>query len=457
MLTPLEAKILDRNSECLGTSVETLMENAGKALAESVDEFATGKILFICGSGNNGGDGYAASAHLRSSADYCAFREPKSELCRKMSSRAHAMPYFPDILDRYDTIVDCVLGTGMEGTLRQEYAEFIRHLNSLDKMVISCDVPSGFGTDTVLRANVTITFHDLKEGMDVKNCGRIVVSDIGIPLEAETTVNKGDFLRYPIPGKDSHKGQNGRLVIVGGGPYIGAPICSALAALRVGTDLVTIYTPKRSFVPIASFSPSYMVRELSSDSLCMDDVDIILDATCRADALLIGPGLGLDDRTKDAVRSILERTEVPTVIDADAITLLAGTDIPNKELVFTPHRRELIRLIGKDEPTEKDIMSFCGHNTTILSKGKVDRIFSSKKVRYNHTGCAGMTVGGTGDVLAGTVAGLLSKRMPGFDAAALGAHMCGLAGEKAFNEHSYGMTAEDVISHIGHVLKEGLE
>ena len=457
MLTPLEAKILDRNSECLGTSIETLMENAGRELAKAVDKYAIGKVLFICGSGNNGGDGYAASKYLRTSADFCAFREPKSTLCKKMSSRVHVSPYFPDILDRYDTIVDCVLGTGMEGELRPEYSEFITYLNSLNKMVISCDVPSGLGTDTILDADVTVTFHDMKEGMDGSCCGNILVCDIGIPEAAGKDVNKGDFLRYPVPKEDSHKGQNGRLIIVGGGPYIGAPICSALAALRIGTDLVTIYTPKRSFIPIASFSPSYMVKELSSYSFCMNDIHTILDASKRADALLIGPGLGLDDRTEQAVRTIMERLNIPIIVDADAITLVAGWGLPKKTMVFTPHRGELVRLIGKDDVIEEDVVKFCDPNMTILSKGEVDRVITSDRVRYNRTGCAGMTVGGTGDVLSGTVAGLIAKGMCGFDAACLGAHICGLAGEMAFDEHSYGMTAEDVISHIGHVLKEGLE
>ena len=457
MLTSLEAKILDKNSECLGTSVENLMENAGKALAKAVDEFSIGKILFICGSGNNGGDGYAASKYLRSSADYCSFREPKSKLCKRMRDRVHIAPYFPDILDRYDTIVDCVLGTGMEGELRPEYAELILYLNTLGKRVISCDVPSGFGTDTVLKADVTITFHDMKEGMSKENCGEILIADIGIPKGAETCVNRGDFLRYPIPKKDSHKGQNGRLIIVGGGPYIGAPICSAMAALRVGTDLVTVFTPRRSFIPIASYSPSYIVKELSSDFLCMEDVLTIIDASESADTLLIGPGLGLEPQTKDAIRFIVENTKNPIVIDADAITAVSGWIRGTERMVFTPHRKELSRLIGKDMPDDMDIHRFCMDGTTILCKGNIDKIYSKNRLRENHSGSPGMTVGGTGDVLAGAVAGLVAKGMSCFDAACLGAHICGLAGKKAFDEHSYGMTAEDVISHIGQVLKEGLE
>jgi NAD(P)H-hydrate epimerase len=361
-------------------------------------------------------------------------------------------------MENYDTIVDCVLGTGIEGELKQPYVDFIDKLNSLKKNVISCDVPSGFGTDHNVIANTTVTFHDKKIGMSEETCGRIIVADIGIPKEARTYLNKGDFLRYPLPKEDSHKGQNGRLVIVGGGPYIGAPVSAALAALRTGTDLVTIFTPKRSFIPIASYSTAYMVKELTSDDLCIDDVQLILKACENADALLIGPGLGRDGATTaEATRAIIDSVKIPIVIDADAISHVAGYDDLYKNAIFTPHKRELSRLIGHDEPSDEDIQNACNNDAVILRKGSVDRIYNGTEIRYNQSGCSGMTVGGTGDVLAGIVAGLLSKKMSNFDSACLGTHICGLAGEIAFEEHSYGMNSEDVIAHIGHVLREGLE
>ncbi len=457
MITVLDSRVLDTNSEALGVSVETLMLNAGKALASAVRGSAEGRVLIICGSGNNGGDGYAAYAHLKDIADVCRFREPKSQLCRKMSENVPSIPYNGIDLTRYDLIVDCVLGTGPEGRLRDEYIQYIGTLNSSGKRIISCDVPTGFGTDTMVRPYMTVTFHDEKEGMG-DGCGIIRICDIGIPEEAYTIVGKGDFIRYPVPDPDSHKGQNGRLVIVAGGPYVGAPIMAAMASLRVGTDLVTVMTPKPSFIPIASYSPAYMVRRLSGDCLCMDDVEGIVKACSKADALLIGPGLGTAPETADAVADILSRTDVPAVIDADGITCLAGRIPKRKGMVFTPHSAEIDRLTGIDKVSDEQASGFASANgCVILRKGPTDRIFCDGKVRYNRAGSPGMTVGGTGDVLAGTVAGLISKGMSGFDAACLGAYICGKAGEKAFGKNSYGMTATDVIGNIGAVLKEGLE
>ena len=456
MITPLEARILDRNSECLGISLETLMENAGRELAQAVDAFGMGRILFVCGSGNNGGDGYAASKYLTVDADYTAFRTPKSRLCKKMAEGVDTVPYSDELLSEYDTVVDCVLGTGVEGKLNDEYVGYIDCLNRACKNVIACDIPTGLGTGKNVLANVTVTFHDAKTLSLDSACGMVLISDIGIPKEASTYVNKGDFLRYPIPKEDSHKGQNGRLVIVGGGAFVGAPALAAMGALGVGTDLVTILSPRNTFVPIASLSPSYIVKQLNNDILRISDKGMISDECKKADALLIGPGLGRDPDTVDTIRCIVNEVDIPVIIDADAIIAVAGS-VPDKEIIFTPHRRELSALIGKDDPSEDDVRGFCTKDITVLCKGKEDVIISRYDTRRNRSGCSGMTVGGTGDVLSGTVAGLVAKGMSGFDAACLGAHICGKAGEIAFGDRSYGMTASDVADRIPSALKEGLD
>ena len=454
MISIMDSRVLDANSECLGVPVKSLMESAGKALAEIIDSECTGRTLIICGNGNNGGDGYTAAKFCKSNVTVTSFKKPKSPLCIEASNNIKSVPYEDVKLTDYNLIVDCVLGTGVEGNLRPEYTEYISSVNQAGIKVISCDVPTGFGTETLVKSDITVTFHDIKEGMSQDNCGKVVIADIGIPTEAIETVNSGDFLRYPVSKKDSHKGQNGRLLIIGGGPYIGAPVSSALSALRVGVDLVTVATPKTSFVPIASMSPAYMVKQLTSDVLCMDDVPLILKMSENVDAVLIGPGLGLDEKTIDAVRELVQRLEIPTVIDADGITAIANNIPRGKDLIFTPHGKELIRLI--DNPSDDSLYDFCSMYGTVVRKGPVDLIYCSSKSRKNHTGCPAMTVGGTGDVLSGIIAGLRSKGMDSFDAACLGTHICGLAGERAFSEHSYGMTSVDVTDEIGHVLKERL-
>lgn len=457
MISPLESRILDANSESLGVSVESLMENAGRALADYIDETVEGRVLFVCGSGNNGGDGYVASKHLKDRADVCAFKPPKSDLCRKASSGIDTIPIHSVDCSKYDAIIDCILGTGVSGELKPEYIDIINRINDSGKTIISCDIPAGFGTTCQIEPDCTVTFHDSKTGMDGSNSGIIRICDIGIPKEAETVVNKGDYLRYPIPSRSSHKGQNGRLVIVGGGPYIGAPIMAAMASLRTGTDLVTVMTPRSSFAPIASYSPAYMVRCLEGDVLSPSDVDMISNTCSNADALLIGPGLGTTDETAEAVETILESIVIPAVVDADGITCISGSVPKRRDTVYTPHSRELARLTGCDDADDDAVTGFCrDHDCVVLRKGPIDRIHSDERMRFNRTGTPAMTVGGTGDVLAGIVSGLLSKGMSAFDAACLGAHICGSAGEMAYRKHSYGMHAMDLVDCIGSAIREGL-
>ena len=452
MISPLDSRVLDANSESLGVEVDVLMANAGEALADVITDLYGGKrILFVCGTGNNGGDGYVAARLLES--DVAFFKKPKTapsmNAFRKLDNRP--MQFDSKMLADYDVIIDCVLGTGVSGEVREPYAEYIRAVNASDKTVLSCDVPSGFGTDLVVRPDVTVTFHDVKEGMDEKNCGSIIIADIGIPTEAYDFIGRGDMIRYPVPGKDAHKGQNGRLLIIGGGPYTGAPSLAGMAALRVGVDLVHIATPETAFQTVASASPSYIVHRLIGDHLDVRSVGKLIDMSKGMDAVLIGPGLGNDEETRRAIVGFVEECERPMVVDADGVTSFRG-DIPKKNIIFTPHRGEYEKLARGSEPEE-----FASRNECIIVlKGSTDTITDGTRTRRNRTGTPAMTVGGTGDVLAGTIAGLLAKGMTPFDAGCLGTYLCGRAGEKSFEEFSYGLLATDIIDNIARVLREEL-
>ena len=452
MISPLDSRVLDANSESLGVEVDVLMANAGEALADVITDLYSGKrILFVCGTGNNGGDGYVAARLLE--ADVAFFKEPKTapamNAFRKLDNRP--IQFDEKILDEYDVIIDCVLGTGVSGKVREPYAGYIRAVNASKKTILSCDVPSGFGTEVAVKPNVTVTFHDVKEGMDEKNCGSIIVADIGIPPEAYEFVGAGDMIRYPVPDSNAHKGQNGRLLIIGGGPYTGAPSLAGMAALRVGTDLVHIATPESSFQTIASASPSFIVHRLPGDYLASESAEVLLDMCRNADAVLIGPGLGTDESTKKAVKEFVSRCNLPMVIDADGITAVAGS-VPKKNIIFTPHRGEYKTLAGDKAPEKAASDLGC----VIVLKGPEDVITDGTRTRKNRTGTPAMTVGGTGDVLAGTIAGLLAKGMSPFDAGCLGAYICGKAGEKSFDEFSYGLLATDIIDNIARILREEL-
>lgn len=455
MMSPQDSRVMDANAETLGVSVTDLMGNAGRAVSDFLnDRFRGKRILFVCGPGNNGGDGFAAASLMDPSFVSVALLKKPSEIHTDAAWHFYSQLVCPILeyskadLGSYDVIVDCALGTGMHGNVREPYRNFIIATKGRGN-VVSVDVPSGLGSDVSVMPMATVTFHDVKEGMTQENSGEIIISDIGIPAEAVDIVGPGDILRYPIPGKNSHKGENGKLMIIAGGPYFGAPMMASMSALRIGTDIVRLYVPESISRQVPSASPVLMVTVLPGDRLTCESVGLLLRESIGYDAVLIGPGLGTDPDTREAVRRFVSKCDRPLVIDADGLTAVSGM-IFNGNTVLTPHHREFRDLGGSCCPNElADRL-----NATVLLKGANDEISDGCRTRINRTGTPAMTGAGTGDVLAGAVAGLMAKGMSPFDSACLAAYICGKAGEYAFEDKSYGLIATDIVEEIPHVLRD---
>jgi NAD(P)H-hydrate epimerase len=304
--------------------------------------------------------------------------------------------------------------------------------------------------------------------MNKNNSGAIKIIDIGIPPQANTHVGPGELVAYyPRPTTDSHKRDNGVVLIIGGGPYYGAPALAALAAYRTGTDLVHITTPKCSAQPIACYSPNYIVHSLSEEILTIDDLSIIQSLIEQATSIVIGPGLGNAIETKDAIQEIINTSSnlnKPIVIDADAIQPFAEiiTLIQNPHIVVTPHAGEYQKLTRHPLPQNlpdriKHITKWAQkHSITVLFKGSTDIISDGTTTKLNITHNPAMTVGGTGDVLAGITGALLSKKVTPFLSGCIAAFINGAAGNTAFSEKSYGILATDIIEHIPTVLQKYL-
>ena len=340
--------------------------------------------------------------------------------------------------------------------------------------LVSVDIPTGFGTSLSLHPDATVTFHDLKEGMNRENCGEIEVVDIGIPEEAKVYVGPGELkVYYPRNKSGSHKGDNGVVLVVGGGPYVGAPVLSALAALRTGVDLVYLATPKRVAEAVYSLNANegvsrkhallllnIIVEELSEkDRFVTEDLNLLSGLLDKVDAVVVGPGLGKHDETKEAVKKLLSlcrEKNVSCVIDADAIGVVGSNReiLKDLEAVVTPHRGEFIRLTGEKVPddtedAEKIVKEWAKKlGVTIVLKSSEDIISDGVRVKRNMVHHPAMTVGGTGDVLAGVVGGLLSKKVSPFFTGCIGTFLNGSAGLKAFEKKSYGVVATDVVEKI---------
>jgi len=500
MISGNEIKVLDKNAEFYGIPAFKLMENAGKGVAEFIIKKYTKKpcrILFFCGPGNNGGDGFVAARYLSKKYDvnlYLISEEIKTKIAQKNYDKlkksnvkiVKSIDKAYTILEECDIIIDSMLGIGLSGKLREPYLSIVKKINNSKKLIISVDIPTGLGTNLFVKPNFTITFHDKKIGMNKSNCGQIKIVDIGIPKKAVEYVGPGELTTYyPFPKKDSYKGKNGRLLIVGGGPYYGAPALSSFAAQRTGVDLIYVAVPKKvaraitSYSPllikpnrlaknIAKSSPTLIVKELSDENkLVVKDISLIKSLISKVDALLIGPGLGSKKNTQKAVEEIIKlfiKNKKTIVIDADAIKVVGKKHqiLKNGNIIVTPHIGEFEELTGiklkKDIDSRKKYVekwaSKLGIN--IVLKGPIDIVSNGKTTKFNEIHNESMTVGGTGDVLAGIIGGLVSKKVEAFNATRMGIFINGAAGNIAFEKRSYGLIATDIIEEIPSVLKKYL-
>jgi len=490
-ITSRDMRALEVNAEYFGLSLLQLMENAGHAVAaETINRFQKNKKATIfCGLGGNGGDGFVAARHLLA-ADF----EVDVVLIGSSRDISHeAADHNWGILQSLDkvrlqevsdsalmpkttsgVVIDALLGTGTKGKLRPPISKAVDYMNSLNACRIAIDIPTGIDSDTgevlgtAVKADLTITFHKAKTGLDKakKYVGELVIADIGLPKEMERFVGPGD-VSLVTRGRDptAHKGDFGRLLVIGGSEvFSGAPTLVSLAALRSGVDIVYLAAPSKTAYAIASMSPDLITIKLDGENLNLKNLETIKPYLSMVDAVVIGPGLGLTTETVKFVKACVdevEKAKKPLLLDADGLKAFAKFKRALKTpLVLTPHAGEYFILTGEKLPDEQEErVAQVQKNAkklgaTILVKGKTDIICDSERVKLNFTGNPGMTVGGTGDVLSGVVGALLAQKVNAFEAAVAGAFVNGAAGDFVANEIGYHMVATDVIEWIPRVFED---
>jgi NAD(P)H-hydrate epimerase len=473
MITSDRMAAVDANAAALGVSSKQLMESAGNALARAVREEAEpgARVVVVAGTGNNGGDALVATRFL-DDYDVSVFLLGRADAIRtdvardnwdaleaaEIDLREVGDSRNIDLPDA-DVVVDAMLGTGVTGALREPAATAARAINDADATIVAVDVPSGVDADTgeapglAVEADRVVTFHDTKPGLADLDA-EVTVADIGIPEAAETFVAPGDLLRL---GRDpsSHKGDHGEVLVIGGGPYTGAPALAAQSAYRAGADLVRVACPESVVGAVASFDENVITRSVPGDRLRPGHVNRLLDLAADHDVVVLGPGLGDADGTMAAVRSFLEAYGGRAVVDADALSVVPDAD-SDASLVCTPHRGELQEMGGEAPDDWRDLAtaveSFAaelGH--TLLVKAPYDVISDGERTRVNRTGNPGMTVGGTGDVLAGVTGALAATNEP-MVAAAIAAYATGEAGDRVVDEGGYGLLPSDLLPAVRDVL-----
>jgi len=492
-VTSREMRAIETNAEYYGISLLQLMETAGRNVAEEIASRFNPKetkVAIFCGSGGNGGDGFVAARYLT-----CLGFTVEIILATRASNITHesakknwiALQSLRNIISirevkdsllipnfEVDVIIDALLGIGQSGRLRPPIMQIVEKINNTNAFRVAVDVPTGINSNTgevlgnAVKANLTVTFYKPKLGFEKAKhyTGEVVVKNIGLPVELERLVGPGDVIKATKSREpEAHKGEFGRLLIVGGSnTFSGAPALASLSALRTGVDIVTIASPEKTAIAISSMSPALITVKLKGKHITSSNISVIQNHLESATALVLGPGLGLHDETKEVVNEIIEHVEkikIPMLLDADAIK--AFTDFKRKlecAFVLTPHAREYETLTGEQLPKYLDEKAKAVQKTAkklgaiILLKGPVDIISDGIQTKFNFTGNAAMTVGGTGDVLSGIVGGLLAMGIEAFDAAVAGAFINGAAGDFVAIEKGYHMLPTDLLEWIPAVMDD---
>ncbi|MFB6084715.1 MAG: NAD(P)H-hydrate dehydratase [Halorientalis sp.] len=461
--------VLDENAAALGVPRKQLMESSGNAVARVVREAAEpgGEVAIVAGRGNNGGDAFVAArflseydvtVHLLGRAETISTdiaRENWEALQRAAIDAREVRDSTGLDLGDPDVVVDAMLGTGVTGALREPEATAAARIAETEATVVAVDVPSGIDADTgeaagvAVEADHVVTFHEDKPGLAELDA-EVTVADIGIPEAAELFVERGDLLRLSRDPR-SHKGDHGEVLVIGGGPYTGAPALSARAAFRAGADLVRVACPSSVAREVQGFDEGIIVRPFAGDLLEPGHVDQLLDRAVAHDVVVVGPGLGNAKGTLEAVGEFLGEFDGRAVVDADALEVVPEVDT-DATLLCTPHQGELLQMGGEtDEDWEARaelVADFAADlDQTLLVKGAYDVVSDGERTRVNRTGNPGMTVGGTGDVLAGAAGALLATQEP-IHAAAIAAYANGSAGDIAVEEHGHGLVASDLVDAL---------
>ncbi|OLC63770.1 hypothetical protein AUH73_01395, partial [archaeon 13_1_40CM_4_53_4] len=370
-ITNDEMLAAEYNSEYLGVTHFQLMETVGARIADRIAEKTRGKtnprIHIIAGPGKNGGDGFATARHLASQGykvrvtlvsrtsdvhDEAARHQLDAILQMTDSIQFESLPDSSQLRPiEADIILDAVLGYGIKGELRQPLLGAVRIINRSRGYKIGLDLPSGLDSDTgephgeAVKADLTIPLHKIKQGLlkGTQYAGETISL---IPPEAEAYAGPGDFkiLWKPRP-PTAHKGDYGRLLIIGGSEnFTGAPAFSALAATKCGTDLVYVASPDKTAEIIASYSPDLITIKLPGDHLNPRALPELAKWTTTADAIVLGPGIGLHEETVDAVKKLITEAgeqNKPIVLDADALKIFGRNRRRLKSpAVLTPHQGE---------------------------------------------------------------------------------------------------------------------
>ncbi len=492
MITVKEMRALEENAEEFGISRKMLMENAGSAIADYLkSKNLIERVTLVAGTGNKAGDGFVALRHVLGYGGKVriifAEREENIkteearmnfEILKKLgnieiySAQEIDDDKIMELLNDSKVVIDGLIGTGLRGKLSYNIARLVRLINSANCFKLAIDVPTGIDPDTgeihgeYVKANSVLTMHKIKKGLlRYTKEFEIIEVNIGIPRELEFFAGKGDArLLFERKNPFSKKGDSGKLLIIGGSRiYHGAPILAGLAALRCGVDLVYLFLPEKIAHIARSIAPEFIVIPYEDENLTEKAAKEALNFIDKTDAVVIGNGLGLGcDEGVEIIFKEVKAKDKFLVADADALKTEIAKKPSLHKAIYTPHSGEFKILTGIELPSyevyEKraEVVREASRElgVTLLVKGHYDVISNGEKVKICKGGTQAMTVGGTGDVLAGLCGGLLARFKKTFECAVASSYINKLAGSLATEKFGNQIKASDLVEFIPKIIKE---
>lgn len=480
ILTGTQMLACDKHTiDDLGVPSRELMERAARSCLTVLESgrFDLAHTAFLCGTGNNGGDGMAMASLLNEKGyrvrvilvgdpDKCTAES--AYRLDKLKSAGIPITFDCDLAE-ITTVVDALFGAGLCRPLEGKYLDTVKTVNKSGIPVLAVDIPSGISSDTgkimgeAIHAAATAAIQNLKRGHilypGAEYCGDITTLDIGI---TDTPIPDTDAL-YALEDTDlanihprpaySNKGTFGRVLVIGGAcGMAGAPYFSALAAYRTGAGLCEIFTPEENRVILQTLLPESVMTAYTAS----DFSEKLTSALNRATAVVIGPGLGMSDLARKIVRQTFAECRSPLLVDADALNITADENLTlPANSIITPHLGEMSRLIGKSIPEiQADLIDTAAnfartHNVICVLKDARSIITDGNRTYVNLSGSSAMAKGGSGDVLTGIIAALLAVKMPPVESAAYGAFLHGRAGECAAEKLGiHAVLARDIADNI---------
>ncbi len=474
----------------VGIPAEVLMERAAMEVAAQIEKWNTsgGRILIAVESGNNGGDGLAVGRILigrgynvdiyfvggmtKTSPQF----QIQKNILHNMGIRLRKTIPNKD----YSVVVDGIFGVGLSRKIEGAQAKAIEALNQLDALKVAIDVPSGIDATSgdilgvAFRADYTVTFGLRKIGMffsdGIDYCGTVVCADIGFPAVAVNQVrpqiyayDESDMDKLPRRMDNSNKGTYGKVAIIAGSKNMsGAAYLCGKAAYTAGAGIVKIYTHESNRTIIQSQLPEAVMMTYEDYEGALSCIE---DAMRWATAIAVGPGLGVDSTSERMLYELLMNSEVPLVVDADALNILSENmellETSSVPMIMTPHMKEMSRLLGCTVPeimnkrfeVAKRFAKQMGV-TLVLKDAKSIVTNGDMQTYINLAGNNGMSTGGSGDVLSGIIAGMLAGGLDLLEAAKMGTFVHCQAGDKAAEKKGkYAMLASDIIDSLGEVMR----